>query len=124
MNFTLNKRYDFRYDWHIADTPCTCACCDTFTVDHAMVCKRGRFIVQRHNELRDLEEDMLNLACHDVHAEPALQEIMGEAQRNERGGEERRGANTTLARRPLDSSKRVRPQAWASDWCGPYRSQN
>ena len=94
MNFTLNKRefrdaIHFRYDWHIADTPCTCVCCDTFTVDHAMVCKRGGFIVQRHNELRDLEEDMLNLACHDVHTEPAVQEITGEAQRNERGGEER-----------------------------------
>ena len=94
MNFTLNKRefrdaIHFRYDWHIADTPYTCVCCGTFTVDHPMVCKRGGFIMQRHNELRDLEADILNLACHDVHAEPALQEITGETQRIERGGEER-----------------------------------
>ena len=62
MNFTLNKRefrdaVHFRYDWHIADTPSTCICEDTFTVDHAMVCKQGGFIIHRHNELRDLEAD-------------------------------------------------------------------
>ena len=43
-------------------------------VDHAMVCKRGGFIIQRHNELRDLKADMLNLVCHDVQVEPVLQD--------------------------------------------------
>ena len=46
MNFTLNKREfrdaaHLRYDWHIADTPSTCICGDTFTVDHVMVRKRA-----------------------------------------------------------------------------------
>ena len=26
-----------------------------FSVDHAVVCQRGSFIIQHHNELRDLE---------------------------------------------------------------------
>ena len=26
-----------------------------FNVGHAMICKRGDFVIQRHNELRDLE---------------------------------------------------------------------
>ncbi len=83
MNLTLNKRefkdaIHLRYDWRIADTPSTCVCGDTFTVDHAMVCRRGGFIIQRHNELRDLEADMLNMVCNDVHVEPVLQEITGE----------------------------------------------
>lgn len=82
MNFTLNKRefrdaVHLRYDWHIADTHSTCICEDTFTVDYAMVCKQG-FIIQRHNELHDLEADVLNIVCHDVQVEPILQEIMGE----------------------------------------------
>ena len=47
-------------------------------VDHAMVCRRGGFIIQRHNELRDLEADLLNTVCHDVQVEPVLQEITGE----------------------------------------------
>ena len=28
-----------------------------FSVDQAMVCHRGGFVIQRHNELRDLEVD-------------------------------------------------------------------
>ena len=83
MNFTLNKRefkdaVHLRYDWHIVDTPSTCICGDTFSVDHAMVCRRGGFIIQRHNELRDLEAGMLNIVCHDVQVEPVLQELTGE----------------------------------------------
>ena len=67
-----------RYDWHIADKPSTSICGDAFTVDHVMVCIRGGFIIQRHNELRDLEADLLNTVCHDVQVEPVLQEITGE----------------------------------------------
>ena len=80
MNFTLNKRdaVHLRYDWHIVDTPSTCICGDTFTVDHAMVCRGGGFIIQRHNELRDLEAGILNIVCHDVQVEPVLQDIAGE----------------------------------------------
>ena len=30
-----------------------------------MICKRGGFIIQRHNELGDLETDLLDLVCND-----------------------------------------------------------
>ena len=53
-------------------------CGDHFSVDHAMICKRGGFVIQRHNELRDLEADLLNLVCNDVETEPVLQEITAE----------------------------------------------
>ena len=43
-----------------------------------MVCRRGGFIIQRHNELRDLEAEMLKMVCNDVQIEPVLQEINGE----------------------------------------------
>ena len=83
MGFNLNKR-DFRdaiklrYDWPVDDIPSTCVCGDTFTVDHAMICKRGGFVSQRHNELRDLEADLLSIVCSDVEIEPILQDISGE----------------------------------------------
>ena len=35
-------------------------------------------MIQRHNELRDLEAGMLNIVCHDVQVEPVLQELTGE----------------------------------------------
>ena len=67
-----------RYDLQISDTPSTCACGDVFDVDHAMVCRRGGFIIQRHNDLRDLEAELLKMVCNDVEIEPVLQEINGE----------------------------------------------
>ena len=104
MNFSLNKRefrdaVHLRYDWHIADTPSTCICGDAFTVDHAMVCRRGGFIIQRHNELRDFEADLLNTVCHDVQVEPVLQEITGKCWREVR-----------------TQRREVRTQHWMPDW--------
>ena len=78
----LNKR-EFkevillRYDLEIMSTLTVYVCEDRFSVDHAMICKRGGFIIQRHNELRDLEADLLDLVCNDVETEPALQGITG-----------------------------------------------
>ena len=57
--FTLNK----------------CACVDVFDVDHTIVCRCGGFIIQRHNELHDLEAGMLKMACNYIQIERVLQEI-------------------------------------------------
>lgn len=38
----------------------------------------GLYIILRHNELRDLEAEMLNIVCHDVDIEPVLQDVTGE----------------------------------------------
>ena len=51
-----------------------CACGDQFSVEHAMVCQHGGFIIQRLNELHDLEAEMLRMVCKDVEDEPVLQE--------------------------------------------------
>ncbi|CAB4021726.1 Hypothetical predicted protein, partial [Paramuricea clavata] len=83
QGFNLNKRefrdaVKLRYDWPIDDIPSICVCGDTFTVDHAMICKRGGFVIMRHNELRDLEAELLNIVCSEVQVEPVLQDISGE----------------------------------------------
>ena len=43
-----------------------------------MICKRGGFIIQRHNELRDFEAEPLRMICNGVGTEPVLQDITGE----------------------------------------------
>ena len=43
-------------------------------------------MIQRHNELRDLEAEMLDMVCYDVEVEPVLQVLTGETLE--------RGANT------------------------------
>ena len=83
LDFTLNKRefrdaIRLRYDWSIPDCPSVCVCGTSFSIDHAMVCKRGGFVIQRHNELRDLEAELLDMVCSDVEVEPGLQHFTGE----------------------------------------------
>ena len=55
-----------------------CVCGDNFDTDHAMICKKGGFITMRHNELHDLEAELLNTVCKDVQIEPVFQDITGE----------------------------------------------
>ena len=83
LDYNLNKKefrdaIKLRYDWEITDTPMICACGVQFSVDHAMVCQHGGFIIQRHNELHDLEAEMLGMVCNDVEVQPVLQEVTGE----------------------------------------------
>ena len=46
-----------------------CACGVQFSVDHAMGCQRGRFVVQCHKKLRDLEAEMLRMVRNHVEVE-------------------------------------------------------
>ena len=83
LDYNLNKKefrdaIKLRHDREITDTPMLCACGVQFSVDHAMVCQRGGFIIQRHNELRDVEAEMLRMVCDDVKAEPVFREVTGE----------------------------------------------
>ena len=83
MDFDLNKRefrdaVRLRYDWPIPDNPSVCVCGSMFTVDHAMICQRGGLVIQRHNEIRNLQAELLDMVCYDVQVEPALQPITGE----------------------------------------------
>ena len=82
-DFDLNKRefrdaVKLRYDWPIPDNPSVCVCGSMFTVDHVMICQRGGLVIQRHNEIRDLQAELLDMVCHDVQIEPVLQPITGE----------------------------------------------
>ena len=43
------------YDWEVPDMPSVCVCGDNFNVDHAMICKRNGFVIQRHSELKEAE---------------------------------------------------------------------
>ena len=78
MNFTLNKRefrnaIKLRYGWEFNDILTVCVCGDLFDADHAMICMRGGYIIQQHNEIRDLEAEILRTVCTDVEMEPVLQ---------------------------------------------------
>ena len=55
--FFLNKG-EFRdalhlhYGWDIRNTPQSCVCGSSFSINHAMTCKRDSFPIQKHTEIR------------------------------------------------------------------------
>ena len=67
-----------RYDWALKNTPTTCSCGATFSIDHAMTCHTGGFPTIRHNEIRDITASLLTEVCHSVATEPPLQSLSGE----------------------------------------------
>ena len=83
LGFALHKG-DFqdalclRYGWQPTNIPSKCACGTSFSVDHALCCKKGGFPTHRHNEIRDFTASVLTEVCHDVCTEPPLQELAGE----------------------------------------------
>ena len=81
--FSLNKQEFFdalalRYGWPIKDLPDLCPCGKPFTQHHAMICSKGGFICNRHNEVRDIIGEILKEICDDVAIEPHLQPLSGE----------------------------------------------
>ena len=73
MDFDLNKRefrdaLRLRYYWPIPDNPSVRVCGSMFTVDHALICQRGGLVIQRHNEIRNLQAELLDMVCYDVQA--------------------------------------------------------
>ena len=67
-----------RYGWTLPRLPTLCVCGERFNVSHAFSCKKGGFVAQRHNELRDLTGELLAEVCRDVCIEPPLGELTGE----------------------------------------------
>ncbi len=81
--FRLNKQefHDaicLRYDMKIKDTARTCVCGETYSVNHCLTCKKGGYVILRHNSLRDLTAEVLREVCVDVGTEPPLQPVHDE----------------------------------------------
>lgn len=67
-----------RYGWPLQHLPQHCACGQPFSVDHALICRCGNYVIHRHNQLRDLTAGLLREVCTDVSIEPPLQPLSGE----------------------------------------------
>ena len=58
-----------RYNLLLPNLPSYCACGEIFTVNHALSCKKGGFIAQRHDTIRDLLTSHLSKVCKNVETE-------------------------------------------------------
>ena len=80
--FRLNKQQlqdaiCMRYDLRLADVPRTCACGDDYSINHCLTCKRGGYVIIRHNAVRDTLAEVLREVCCDVKGEPQLIPVTG-----------------------------------------------
>ena len=58
--------------------PERCPCGALFDIQHALSCKKGGFVTQRHNTLRDVTARLMAEVCSDVKVEPPLNHLTGE----------------------------------------------
>ena len=64
-----------RYGWNVKGIPTDCACGETNSVDHSLICKLGGYTSMRHNSVRDSEAQIMKEVCRDVQTEPTLLQI-------------------------------------------------
>ena len=77
LGYTLNKQefkdsVCMRYGWRIANTPSHCQCGQKNDIDHTLCCKKGGYVSMRHNQIRDMEAELMREVCKDVKVEPEL----------------------------------------------------
>ena len=82
--FRLNKQQFLdavcmRYDLKLRDVPRNCACGNEYSINHCLTCKRGGYVIIRHNAVRDTLAEVLQEVCKDVKVEPQLLPVTGEA---------------------------------------------
>ena len=68
----------FCYGWGLTNTPSKCSSRSKMDIQNAMSCKKGGFITIRHNDLRNMNENLLKELWKDVDIEPHLLPVMGE----------------------------------------------
>ena len=66
-----------------------CACGETNTVDNALICRKGGFLIRRHNKIRDIEAELLDEVCISGKKEPTPLPLSGEIVRGNQADEAR-----------------------------------
>ena len=65
-----------RYNRPLLKMPTNCDGCGAATsLEHALDCKKGGLVTQRHNEVRDVIGDLASVVFKEVVKEPVMQEL-------------------------------------------------
>ena len=67
-----------RYNMPLSDSPNKYVCGEKYTVCDALSCKKGGFVAQRHNGVRNLLTSLISKVCNNVEVEPQLQTLDNE----------------------------------------------
>ena len=60
------------------DLPSKCICGEKYTVCYTLSCKKGGFLAQRHDGVRNLLTSLIGKVCTNVEVEPQLQPLDNE----------------------------------------------
>ena len=63
-----------RYNMPPSDLPNKCVCGEKYTDCHTLSCKKGGFVAQRHDGVRNLFTSLIGKVCTNVEVEPQLQQ--------------------------------------------------
>ena len=77
QKYELNKQeftdaICMRYGWKVKGMPTHCACGETNSLDHSLICKLGSYTSMRHNSVRESEAQLMREVFSDVQTEPTL----------------------------------------------------
>ena len=80
--YIVNKQCFFdliriRYGWQLDRLRSKYECGSTFSIDHALRCKKDGFVSLRHNQVRNVIASLLDEVCHDACVEPQLLQLTG-----------------------------------------------
>ena len=89
---TISLRYGIRP----TRLPTTCVCGASFTIEHALECRKGGFIHSRHDNIRNFTAELLSEVCKDVSIEPMLTPLTGETFKYKTANEDK-GARVDVA---------------------------
>ena len=67
-----------RYNMPPSDLPNKCVCGEKYTDCHTLSCKKGGFVAQRHDGVRNLLTSLIGKVCTNVEVEPQLQPLDNE----------------------------------------------
>ena len=65
-----------RYKKTLKNLPAKCPCGANYNVTHALDCHKGGFVNARHDQIRDVEAQLLKIVVHDVETESQLQPVV------------------------------------------------
>ena len=62
----------------LSELPCKCVCGEKYADCHALSCKKGGFVAQRHDGVRNLLTSLIGKVCTNFEVEPILQPLDNE----------------------------------------------
>ena len=81
FNLTKGAFHDalhLRYGWPLKYLPANCVCGSNNSIEHALSCPCGGYVIHRHDDIRDTTAALMAEVCRDVTIEPRLQPVTGE----------------------------------------------